>query len=125
MDLQELNISVSLNKTRIEKIGYKSNLCDYPQNNIILLNKIIKQIAININCLIVRYDRLTIDEIVIQLRKNCIKGFEKDFANNTRNIDAIINFIEKNKRKEAKAKLLYIHNQIWKYINSNRHNLTT
>lgn len=120
MNFQELNVSVGLNKTRIEKIGYKSNLCDYPIKNKKLLCSIIKQIAINLNHVIIKYDKLTIDEIVILMRKNCIKRFEKDFVPNTRNLDATINYIQKNKRLEAKSKILYIHNQLWNYVNNNR-----
>lgn len=119
MDFKELNKVVSLNKLRIEEIGYRSNLC-YFERNKSLLNSIIRQIAINLNYVITKYDKLTIDEVIIQMRKNCIKRFEKDFMPNTRNLDATINYIEKNKRIEAKAKLLYIHNQLWNYINSNR-----
>lgn len=119
MTFQELSTTISLNKTRIERIGYKSNLCDYSYNKE-MLNSILKQIAINLAYVISRFDKLTVDELIIQLRKNCIKRFEGDFGTNTRNLEAIRNYIEKNKRQEAKSKLLYIHNQLWIYINSNK-----
>lgn len=119
MEFEELNTIVLLNKYRIEKIGYRSNLC-YFERNKSLLNSIIKQIAINLNYIINKYDNLSTDELLIQLRKNCIKSFEKEFANNTRNVDAIIKYIQKNKRIEAKSKILYIHNQLWNYVNNNR-----
>ena len=119
MTFQELSTTISLNKTRIERIGYKSNLCDYSYNKE-MLNSILKQIAINLAYVISRFDKLTVDELIIQLRKNCIKRFEGDFGTNTRNLEAIRNYIEKNKRQEAKSKLLFIHNQLWIYINSNK-----
>lgn len=119
MTFQQLTTSISLNKTRIERIGYKSNLCDYSYNKE-MLDSILKQIAINLSYIIVKFDKLTVDELIIQLRKNCIKRFERDFGTKTRNLDAIRNHIEKNKRQEAKSKLLFIHNQLWIYINSNK-----
>lgn len=119
MTFQQLTTSISLNKTRIERIGYKSNLCDYSYNKE-MLDSILKQIAINLSYIIVKFDNLTVDELIIQLRKNCIKRFERDFGTKTRNLDAIRNHIEKNKRQEAKSKLLFIHNQLWIYINSNK-----
>ena len=119
MTFQQLTTSISLNKTRIERIGYKSNLCDYSYNKV-MLDSILKQIAVNLSYVIAKFDKLTVDELILQLRKNCIKRFERDFGSNTRNLDAIRNHIEKNKRQEAKSKLLFIHNQLWIYINSNK-----
>lgn len=116
MNFKELDSKISLNKTRIEKIGYKKNMCDYEQNNRFLINSILRQIQTNITCILSKFEHLSADELVTETRKNCIKRFELDFYN-SKNTEAAINHIEKQKRKEAKSKLLYIKNVLWLYLN--------
>lgn len=117
MEFKELSELVPLNKVRIEKIAYKSNVC-YKGNTIALI-QVIRQIAVNIGYTVYKFDRLNTQDVVENLRKNCIKSFEKKFMANTRNTNATITMIEKHKRKESKSYLLYIHNQLWRYVNSN------
>lgn len=118
MDFKELDSRINLNKSgKLDKIAYCSNFSSKHHDSK-LMKDILRQIAINLNYLIARYEQMDMDDVILELRKNCIRAFTKGLTNfNSNTTDAILH-IQKNKRPEAKAKLIYISNQLWIYINS-------
>ncbi len=120
MDFKELDQKIKLNKSgRIDKIAYCSNFSlNHSESD--LMKQILRQIAINFNYLIVKFDTMRMEDIVIEIRKNCIKNFECGFTKFNSNSIYVIDYIEKKKRLEAKSKLMYISNQLWLFLNNNK-----
>lgn len=117
MDFDELDSIIHLNKKgKLDKIAYCRNF-SYRHADSAMMNDILRQIAINLNYLVAKFDTMHFEDIILEIRKNCIKKFHIGLHSQTNpSTTYAINYIEKNKRQEAKAKLMYISNQIWLYL---------
>lgn len=121
MDFKELHLKVNfIKRTRLDKIAYSSNFA-YRNQDSELMKQVLRQIAINLGFLINRFDAISIEEVIRETRKNCIKSVYKELCKFHTNPEYLVNHIEKHKRQEAKSKLLYISNHIWFYLNYNNH----
>lgn len=121
LDFHTLCDRIHLNKSRLEKIGYKTKLCypGYCYDEQVIMT-ILGQISTNLLWLISRFDNLDGDALVIHMRKNCIKGYGFDLCPGANNYRYVINQINGGKRQEAKARLVFISNQINIYLSSNK-----
>ncbi len=118
--MRELLDKVNICRKCIDRFAYKTFVTTPPmfQNNRKLVMAIIRQMAINIHVVYKNFDRMPIDEVQYNMRKNGIKSYLSEI-HPQKNTSKRNGYIENNLRREAKAKVLYIHNQILLYVNSN------
>ena len=108
---RQLAKDIGINLSKIDKLVFKSKIiytqCNFDEKDMLFMNAI-NQIATNVTYMIAKFDSLSVEDVLILLRKNCIKNrFYKDFS--TRNTQHIINKVTKD---TLFLHLLYIHNRI-------------
>lgn len=111
---------ICLNKKKVSGIAYKHQICYHEKRNPELLTAVFRQISINLHVIYRSFDKMQITELEYLLRKNGVKGFVRHLKPEITNPDKRIEYVEKNLRPQAKSKLLYIHNHLLQYVNSNK-----
>ncbi len=117
MDIHQLCNKLKLNQSKISKLAYCTKSCE---RNKELVIPVLRQIAINVHVVYRNFDRMHIDEVAYNMRKNGIKAFLLDLHPQTKNPSHRSDYIQKHMRKQAKAKILWIHNQILHFISSSK-----